>query len=112
MKMFFLCSVAFFLLAFSSHGAEDFHRMSEDGCREYAKDALRVAVMRDAGVTQEDVLRVFGGLRVGWYSEKIWPYFEDLVLTVYSSKEDPKTWAVSTFEKCLAKGGLSLSARI
>lgn len=91
---------------------EKFKRMNQESCVNYAHDAQRFAIYRDAGYKKEELQRHVEVLKGEWYSEEIWPYVANLIDLTYSSSIHPLEWARKQFEECSALGGLRLSLRV
>ena len=89
---------------------EGVYKMGVRACESYAHDGERVALMRDGGITEEDVRRVFSALRGGWYDETTWQFFSSLITLTYAAEEDSETWAVTLFQQCMKMGGLKRMA--
>ena len=83
----------------------NFRRMTVNGCIAYAQDGQRFAILRDAKISQEDTLRVFAGLRAGWYTDVVWPYVADLILLTYESTVAPEEWSIARYQECVKLGG-------
>ena len=100
----------FFTVWIDVHAQEpddsNIYKMSVRACESYAHDGERVALMRDGGIAEEDVRRVFSALRGGWYDETTWQFFSSLITLTYAAEEDSETWAVMLFQQCMKTGGL------
>ena len=99
------------LCTFSARAQEpedNIYHMSPRGCENYAQDGLRVALMRAGGITEKEVRRVFGTLRVEWYNETTWAFFSALITEAYARnlQEDVGRWSRRVFAQCAMRGGL------
>lgn len=77
-------------------------KLNPAGCRNYASDAWRMAVMRDSGVSEEKAREI---QEAKPYHKDVAPLALQLLKRVYASKLDKDTLAQLLLAECLENEG-------